>query len=138
MALVDVARERADVGSGAVGAVNEPVVGVHIGRDNVEMLGSGHKEWSGGGRVHVAERRCSPPEAHLNTGRLCSAGSGANRSPASTLVCSPPTPSLPSAAALVSLARGLPWRGRFFFAEPLTWRRPAVRASTAHGASESD
>ena len=46
-----------------------------------------------------------PPEAHINTGRLCSAGSGATRSPTSSLVCSPPNPSHPSVLASVPLAR---------------------------------
>ena len=50
-----------------------------------------------------------PPEDHINTGRLCSAGSELPTSPpASKLVCSPPTPSPPSAATSVPLVRGLP------------------------------
>jgi len=50
-----------------------------------------------------------PPEDLLHTGRLCSAGSESpTRSPASKLVCSPPTSSPPSAAASVPLANGLP------------------------------
>ena len=41
---------------------------------------SGHRSWC-------------PPQVHINTGRLCSAGSSLpDRSPTSTLVCSPPTP----------------------------------------------
>jgi len=47
MELVDVARERADVGSGAVGAVNEQFVGVSIERNNVEMLGSASQNGAG-------------------------------------------------------------------------------------------
>src|SRR5262249_38121659 len=40
-----------------------------------------------------------PPEAHIDTGRLCSAGSGGQpRSPTSTLLFGPPTPSSPSSA----------------------------------------
>ena len=43
-----------------------------------------------------------PPGAHVNTGRLCSAGSGSHsRSPTSQLVCGPPTPLLSSASAPV-------------------------------------
>ena len=38
----------------------------------------------------------------LNTGRLCSAGSGATRYPASSLLFGPPTPTSPSASALVT------------------------------------
>jgi hypothetical protein len=50
-----------------------------------------------------------PPEDPINTGRLCSAGSESpTGSPTSKLVCSPPTPSPPSAAASVPLATGLP------------------------------
>jgi hypothetical protein len=53
---------------------------------------SGHRAWV-------------PPKVHLTTGRLCSAGSSLpGRSPTSPLVCSPPTPSPPSATAPVPLA----------------------------------
>ncbi len=42
-----------------------------------------------------------PPEDHIHTGRLCSIGSELpTSSPTSTLVCSPPTSSLPSAVTL--------------------------------------
>jgi hypothetical protein len=72
-------------------------------------------------------RSCFPPEALLHTGRLRSAGSELpTSSPASSLVCSPPTSSLPSAAAPVPLAGGLPRYGRFSdpatCAPVYTWR----------------
>jgi hypothetical protein len=47
------------------------------------------------------QRPWFPPEAHPDTGRLCSAGSGATRSPTSSLLCSPPTPAPASASASV-------------------------------------
>lgn len=52
-------------------------------------------------------RTWGPPGVHINTARLCSAGSGATRSPASSLVCGPPTPSSSSAGAVVC-SRGRP------------------------------
>ena len=76
----------------------------------------------------------------LDTGRLCSAGSGATRSPTSSLLCSPPTPSSPSASAPVSLAFGLPRGGRLLlcgaacFAAPAATRvPPRTRAASGGG-----
>ncbi len=58
-----------------------------------------------------------PPVDPIHTGRLGSAGSESpTGSPASTLVCSPPTSSPPSAAASVPLAGGLPRCRSLFFA----------------------
>ncbi len=58
-----------------------------------------------------------PPKDHINTGRLCSAGSESpTSSPTSKLVCSPPTSSPPSAATSVPLAHGLPRCRSLFFA----------------------
>ena len=55
----------------------------------------------------------------------------AQRSPASTLLCSPPTPLPPSAAAPVPLARGLPRLGRFFLAAPCV--HPRTRGASEIG-----
>ncbi len=69
-----------------------------------------------------------PPEDHINTGRLCSAGSESpTRSPTSKLVCSPPTPSPPSAVTSVPLASGLPPGASACSAEKSRWpaRAPA-------------
>jgi len=58
-----------------------------------------------------------PPEDLLHTGRLCSAGSESpTSSPASKLICSPPTSPPPSVATSVPLANGLPRCRRLFFA----------------------
>jgi hypothetical protein len=62
-----------------------------------------------------------PPKARIPTGCLCSTESGLPpRSPASALVCSPPTPLRHRPRLRLSLAVGLPRRERF--------SEPAVRA----------
>lgn len=67
----------------------------------------------------------------LDTDRLCSPGSGANRYPRSTLLCSPPTPSYPSAAAQFVPS---PWPTRaacfFFFSARASGARSAAAAQT--------
>ncbi len=70
-----------------------------------------------------------PPEDHISTGRLCSAGSELpTSSPASKLIFSPPTPLPPSAAAPVPLANDLPPGAGACSAEGLGGRR--VRLQT--------
>jgi len=60
----------------------------------------------------VSEHRCighgSPLKFSLDTGRLCSAGSGTTRYPTSSLVFALPTPTAPSASAPVTPCSRLP------------------------------
>ena len=74
-----------------------------------------------------------PPEALLHTGRLRSAGSESpTSSPASQLLCSPPTSPPPSAAASVPLASGLPRCRSLFCAAPRMPLRTRSASETGH------
>jgi hypothetical protein len=77
------------------------------------------------------QRACFPPQARSDTDRLCSAGVRVpSRSPASSLVCGPPTPPFPSAWAVVPLAFGLSLRGLILV---LRFRRPSLCGHRAPG-----
>jgi len=73
-----------------------------------------------------------PSKDHTNTGRLCFGRVRApSRSPTSQLLCGPPTPSLPSASALVvPCLRPTPLRALVL----CRLGRPAARATRGHAA----
>ena len=90
------------------------------------------------GSLVCAQAHVSLPKFYLNTGRLCSAGSGCRaRSPPSSLVCSHPTPHAASARLRSALGRALPHRANVgSVPRGVTATGPAVGPFAADGASE--
>ena len=72
-------------------------------------------------------RPYSPHQVRPSTGRLCSSGSGAFRSPSSSLLFGPPTPCSPWATAPVPLVCSLPGCACFFLAGSRGHSLPRVR-----------